>query len=367
MDKDDVGNRDRALELYRAAAQGGNFDARRHYARLRGMDPERENALRNILCRLSESGYPGDLCEYGKVLLTTATSDEDRALAYEMFCKAADAGNAEAMFRKAVMLRTGIGVTRSIPEAISCLEEAADLGHPRAMTMLADLFLDGRVVKKDLEKAFHWYLVSAETGNPRSQYQVAEMLSMGMGTGRDEEAADMWFRRNSFSNLNESRRYAIDAAFKRNLDKCPELDRLIRDSAEAGNAQAMTKLAGMLSTGRETDRDLPAALAICETLAKGPGRNKVPLAVALAEGTCCDPDLGRAFDLYMQAANNGDRHAMYAVACMYRDGKGVEMDRDLYKYYTHMAADHGNKEAAEVVMKWKRKDAKRRRKTSKDG
>ena len=58
---------------------------------------------------------------------------------------------------------------------------------------------------------------------------------------------------------------------------------------------------------------------------------------------------------------------MTMLADMYLDGKGVEMDRDLYKYYAHMAADHGNKETAEVVMKWKRKDAKRRRKASKDG
>jgi TPR repeat protein len=367
LSKDEVGNHDRALELYRAAAQRGNFDARRRDAHLRGRDPEGEKALRDILRKLAESGYPVDVCEYGKAVLTTATSDEDKALAYEMFCKAAEAGNAEALFRKAVMLRTGIGVTRSISEAMACLEEAADLGHPRAMTMLADMYLDGRIVKKDLEKAFQWYMVSAETGNPRSQYQVADMLSTGLGTEKDEEAADLWFRRNYFSNLNESRRYAIDAASRRNLDDCPEFDRLIRDSAEAGNVQAMTKLASMLSTGRKIDRALPTALSLYETMAKGQSRNRVPLAAALSDGTCCESDPERAFELYMQAANNGDKRAMYAVACMYRDGRGVEMDRDLYKYYTHMAAAYGDRDAADVVMKWKHKENKRRRKASKDG
>ena len=53
---------------------------------------------------------------------------------------------------------------------------------------------------------------------------------------------------------------------------------------------------------------------------------------------------------------------MYAVACMYRDGTGTEMDRGMYKYYTHMAAEYGNKDAKAVVQKWnmkaKRKAAK---------
>ena len=52
---------------------------------------------------------------------TIATSDDDRALAYDLFCKAADAGNSEAMFHKAVMLRNSIGVTRSIPKAVACM------------------------------------------------------------------------------------------------------------------------------------------------------------------------------------------------------------------------------------------------------
>lgn len=354
LSKNDVDNRHRALELYRAAAQGGNFDARKHYARLRGMDPEGEMALREVLRRLSESGYPMDLCEYGKVLYGTATSDKDMDLAYDMFCKA-------------MMLRTGTGVTRSIPEAVAHLEKAADLGHPRAMTLLAEMYLDGRIVEKDPEKAFRWYMASAETGNIRSQYQVADMLSTGMGTEKDEEAADQWFRRNSFANLNDSRRYVLDALSRRRLDNCPEVQKILRDSAEAGNTQAMTKLANMLSSGRGIDKDPLEAMSLYERMAKGPGRNRLPLAAALVDETCCEPDPERAFELYMQAANNGDKYAMYTVACMYRDGKGVEMDRDLYKYYTHMAADHGNKDAAEVVMKWKNKENKRKRKASQGG
>jgi len=360
MDEDPSNNLERATEMYRAAAEGGNFDARRHYARLKGDTGDDERILRDTLRMLSESGYPGDVCAYGRMLQATAVTETDKALAFETMCRAADLGSTEALFRKAMMLRNGFGTERSMDDALTCLESAALLGHPRAMTTLGDMYSDGRMVPRDQKKAFGWYLLSARTGNTRSQYIVANMLANGIGIEKDEIAADDWFRRSASSSLDDVRMYAVDALQRRRITD-PALMDLLECASDSGNMRAMSKLAHMTSKGIGSRKDASKAMTLYETTAKGMGRNRTPLADVLSEGTICEPDLERSFELYMQAASNGDAYAMYSVACMYRDGRGVGEDRDLYKFYTHMAADHGNRDAMEVVMKWKRKEEKRKR------
>ncbi len=362
MSEDPVGNRDEALALYKASADGGSFDARRRYSNLRAGSDDDFVAVKNVLADLSRTGYPSDLCEYATVLSTTAISDDDREQAFDMFCKAADAGSAEAFFRKGMMLHKGFGTERSESKAVEALEAAAALGHSKAMVVLADMYMDGTTVERDPAKAYRWYLLSAETGNPRSQYQVATMLSSGIGVEKDEDEADLWYRRHSASELNGSRMYALEMIDKRRGARRPETPVMYEEAADSGNLRAIAKLAYMRETGKEVTKDVTKASALYDTLEKGPAKGRGAAASAHLEGRLGESDLERAFTLYKQAADNGDVKAMYPVACMYRDGIGVQEDRELYKFYTRMASDFGNKEAQAIVRKWDAKEKKRRRK-----
>lgn len=361
LEDDPVANRDEVLSLYRAAAEGGNFDSRRRYAYLRGEVDKDAGFLREILAKIADSGYPTDICTYAHVVSFSAMNDADRTLAFDLYSRAAAMGNAEACYRMGTLLRGGIGTEQSIERAMEAFETAAGLGSAKAMMVLADLYEDGRHVERDLNKAFEWYLAAADSGNTRAQYQVAMMLSDGIGTEKNDELANVWFRRHSESALNEYRMYAVDVIRRRRVCSKGDAVKLLESASDCGFNKATVRIADMKLRGTGMEKDVPGAFELYELAAKRVMRNRTDLADAIME---CEPDedaKARSFHLYEQAANNGDAYAMYALACMYRDGSGVPENRDMYKYYTHMAANFGNKDALAVVQKWVMKEKKRKK------
>ncbi|WP_400234226.1 tetratricopeptide repeat protein [Methanomethylophilus alvi] len=173
--------------------------------------------------------------------------------------------------------------------------------------------------------------------------------------------ADVWFRRNAESELNEARMYALEAIRRRGGAGRPETAVMIRDAADRGNLRAAGNLADMMVSGKGVRKDLSAASSLYAAVAKGPARGRAVPAKAADDGRTGQCDPGLSFRLFKQAADNGDQYAMYAVACMYRDGKGTSEDREKYKFYTRMAADFGNRDAKEIVGKWDAKEKKRRK------
>lgn len=362
MNEDPIGNRNAALNLYKEASEGGNFDARKSYAYLRGNADEHLVLLKDVMSKVAESKSPMDITMYARVVNYCANCEADRRLAYELYSDAAEKGNAEAMYRKGTMLRAGIGVERSIEKAVEAFESAAKFNHPKAMVALAELYGDGRWVEKDLEKSYSWYYASAMSGNTRSQYQVATMLSDGIGVEKNDEEATLWFCRNAESALNDVRLYAAEVAQRRRICSKEDIATLLKSASDSGYNRATSKLADMKFNGWGVKKDVDEAMELYELSASRSLRGKVDLAKRVLEDATEDSDKLRSFDLFMHAAANGDAYAMYAVACMYRDGAGVPEDRDLYKQYTHMAANAGNKDAAQVVQKWAFKEKKRQKK-----
>lgn len=53
-------------------------------------------------------------------------------------------------------------------------------------------------------------------------------------------------------------------------------------------------------------------------------------------------NFAKAFELFLEAANNGDDSAMGRVACMYGDGEGIEYNFDKSIYWDEKAANSGN-------------------------
>ena len=357
MSEDPVNNRKRAMGFYEVASKR-SFSACRMYAMLRSECDDEIMMLRDVLGKLAGTGFPYDLCAYAQVMEETAMSDEDRRTALEYYLEAADAGSAEGMYRAGMMVLNGEGTERSADRAVDLLERAALLGHPRAMTVLGDSYMSGKILERNHTEAFRWYLLSAETGNVRSQYTVATMLSEGDGVDKDDDEADIWFRRYTLNSQSRSRYQAIDTLRRRGGELKINLLPLMEDAAKGRDLRTALSLAEMRMSGKGAPKDTETGMDLMTLASKGMGRNRTPLAKNMNENS--------SFDLFKQAADNGDPYAMYTVACMYRDGKGIPEDRDMYKFYTRMAADSGNKDAKEVVNKWDAKEKKRRKRELKE-
>ncbi len=344
-------DRARAMELYRQAADNGNYDARRKYALMVEDSKEGTEFLGGVLADLAGSGYPGDIFAYGDFLFRTAAGTEDRRKAFELVSEASEKGWMDADLLLARMYREGYGTPRDMDASIRCLVSAARRGSGKAMTILAETYYEGRNVPKDRAEAFGWYRMSALTGNPRSQYQVAVMLSEGDGTEKDQEEADRWFARSSSTMLNDLRLDAMDTLRSR-YGADGRADTLLKEASRDYHPRSMMSLASRYDSGRGFKKSRSACISLTEKAALGPGSPRTRLAELYLSD---DPDGKKdaILTLLNDAIAAGDGKAMYIMGTLYREGTLVGRDKDLYRRYIRMAAEHGDRQARMLIGKWK--------------
>ena len=82
----------------------------------------------------------------------------------ELLRKAAEQGDASAMFKLGVAYIDGRGVPKDEREAVNWSRKAAEQGHAKAMFNLGSMYVNGRGVQKDEREAVNWYRKAAEQG-----------------------------------------------------------------------------------------------------------------------------------------------------------------------------------------------------------
>ncbi|MCX6867851.1 MAG: tetratricopeptide repeat protein, partial [Verrucomicrobia bacterium] len=100
--------------------------------------------------------------------------------------KAADKGNAEALFSLGVCYDQGAGVKQDKAEAAMWYRKAAELGHVIAQNNLGFCYANGQGVPKNEVEAVKWFHKSAEQGNAMSQYKLGTIYAFGEGVPKDE-------------------------------------------------------------------------------------------------------------------------------------------------------------------------------------
>ena len=355
------GKEEEAMDLYQKAAENGNYEARRKFATMLGDTRDEIEELRGIMKDLASTGYPYDLYNYGNLMYKSALTMEDYKVAFEYLQMASEKGWLDADVLIAQMYRDGLGVDRSIGDYEKKLIYASEGGHPKAMSMLAEAYLEGKFIEKDNQKAFQWYLRSASTGNMKSQYQVAVMLSSGIGCEKDENAAKQWFARYSSTALNDSRKIAMDTMRARRADIDISND-MLKSMSKSFHPQSMVALASKYDSGNGFKKNRDASKDLLEKAALAGGNPRTRLAEFYLEGD--ENSKKKAFELLSSAAAFGDGGAMYRLAMMYKDGICCEADDTKYRMYMRMAAERGNRDAKDLVMKWD--DRIRRRKQNKE-
>lgn len=122
--------------------------------------------------------------------------------------------------------------------------------------------------------------------------------------------------------------------------------KLLRLSAQRGNALAALKLATLYRDGRGVPADITLAFRWNEVAANGHNcRAMYNLAVAYAEGWGTPRDNAAAVRWFAQAASLGMRDAQFNLGVMYERGLGVTWSpADAYKWYL-IAAAQGDRQA----------------------
>lgn len=116
--------------------------------------------------------------------------------AFAIFKPLADAGNAEAQLRLALMYYNGHGVKENESQAVELLRRSAKSGNVEAMYQLGNVFTFGQqaagmVDDPDLEAA-RWYHQAAVAGNRDAQYSLGLAFLSGKGVIKDSKEATYW-------------------------------------------------------------------------------------------------------------------------------------------------------------------------------
>ena len=131
--------------------------------------------------------YVGTFWEEGVVV------SRDPAKAMEWYRKAAEAGDADSWMSIAACYADGRGTEQDFPAALSYYEKAADSGSHMACDYLGYLYMAGEQVPQDYEKGLEYYRKAAALGNSRSMMALGYAYLSGQGTDADPEEAARWY------------------------------------------------------------------------------------------------------------------------------------------------------------------------------
>jgi len=230
-------------------------------------------------------------------------------LAVYWYKKAAEKGDAAAMTHLAELYQGGKVVRQNYAEAFRLLTLAAEKGLPIAMHALADCYFTGKGATQNYSEAVRWYLSAAEKGNPNAMLSIGRCYLYGLGIIQDREEAARWF---SLALYDKNTLKMLGAEW-------------FRQVAEQGSHEGMLNLGRCYYYGQAyVEKDIPEAVK-----------------------------------WYQKAALAGNKTARLLLGICYDEGEGVPQN-DVYAYaWYSLASVDGDFDSKEL------RDIKRREMTPK--
>lgn len=130
--------------------------------------------------------------------------------AFRCFKKAEQYIPEEAKYQIALCLDDGIGTAKNPEQAVEYYSEAARFGNTKAMTNLGMHYYYGNGVEQDYEEAVRWYREAAEAGNAIAQYNLGQCYFGGTGVEQDLDFARDWFERSAKNGNKKAAHFIID-------------------------------------------------------------------------------------------------------------------------------------------------------------
>jgi TPR repeat protein len=268
--------------------------------------------------KAAEQGYGISALNAGQMYETGQGVARDRAEALRLYRKSAEAGDAEAQWRTALLQEQ----LENDREAVRWLQRLAKDGDTRGMVQLAEHYERGHGVARDMRQALALY-DRAAPNNPWAQFKVGIIYFEGNGVPRDHAAALRAFRgagdrghAPAMNNAGVMHEQGLGTA----ASDSAALDWYFK-ALSAGSNHALGNLDVFYARGRGAPPALPEAIAWYRRGAEAgvPGA-RFKLA-ELHERPGPTQDFNEALRWYER--NVGDPRALRAAARLYRTGAVV--------------------------------------------
>jgi uncharacterized protein len=286
----------RALRLYREAAQRGNHLARVHVARLLFdlSDPIADKTAVRELEQSSGRGVAEAFAWLGWTHDAKRRSDATEKEALRLFNEAAVRGDAWAAYKLGITHQQAkLGVSANEELALKWYEQSARSYYAPAILEVAWILAYGQNKHRNDDRAQRLFELSAQMGERAGFYHLGLRFQNGTGVRRDlYRAAENFEKAASLGHLYAQNSLGIiflgSDAFPRSIEKAVDA---FRQAHGAGFIPATVNLGNRYRLG---------------------------------EGVTKNPT--EAFRLYMEAATAGNNFSKLFVAEMYRAGEGVQKD-----------------------------------------
>lgn len=278
-----------------------------------------EDALASFLQRCSEAGYkPAYIAAHGqKAVELYAAGKYEEAL--PLLRKLSETGDAGSSFCLAEMYAGGLGgLPADASQAAGLYLKAARGGHAEAQFRLARALDSGLGGANHAAEVTHWLEQSAQGGHVAAQFALAERA---LAEARKLAASLEWMRPGKEGYVETRRNY--EQNLSRAIKGCQR-------AAEAGYVEAQYMMGRLCASGVYVLRDYKKALHFY-TLAADQGHADALFYLGLMHhaGLGLKQDVPRAFALYEQAAERGSMGAGYYLGNCYRFGVGAPQSRAL--------------------------------------
>jgi len=249
----------------------------------------------------------GSLYQLGQAGLKT-----DYKEAMKWFQRAAQQGDAGAMYRVGYMYFSGQGVSLNFNEAVRWFKQSALEGFAVAQFTLGTMYREGQGVPQNYTESLRWFSHAAEQGHAAAQHQVGVLIWHGKGAPQDYiEGCKWWYI--AANNGSENAREAIQtiALPLMTREQMVEASQL----AQAFKPQPPRRL---------SDKSGPPAYyqQLVTRANAGDPAAQYQLSLLLQTGAPTRDDLMEARKWVVQAAQGGHAEAQHQLGSMYYLGQG---------------------------------------------
>lgn len=231
-------------------------------------------------------------------------------------------------------------------DAFLFMKKAAEMDYPPAQYELAKLYGEGKGTEKDDNSYRQWLLKAADNGYCEAEGEYGVLLFESWRSADKGKAFPYLSKALEKGSDNERVGWSLAQCYMRGIgtavDKRKAYPLYIR-AAEEGNADAQEKLCQDYFNGNEGLEQNYKECARWGEEALKQGRRSVRFETAYSSSSIGKKD--RAYELYLELANQGNIAAMNNLGCLERD------DRKAFEWFLK-AADKGSEVAQKNVARY---------------
>ena|SRR5271155_3495250 len=123
-----------------------------------------------------------------------ALSKQDYQRSFDLFLKAAEVGNSDAMYNVGMQYDNGQGVHQDTQQAFEWYQKAAALGVSDAMFSVGYDYEHAIGVAQNYQQAMAWYQKAAALGDSNAMVNIGTLYDIGQGIPQDDQQAMAWWQ-----------------------------------------------------------------------------------------------------------------------------------------------------------------------------